>query len=211
MSKIVIGDVHGCFESLKALIKQFPHDNICFVGDLVDRGPSSREVVELVKSKGYDCVMGNHEQFMIEQQSIWRHPRNGGDKTIVSYKEHQDLFKEHCAWFETLPDYIEYHDIKNDDGEYLLISHSFASQCWNNKDSAYFKEVIKWGRSWSEWKPIPGIFNIFGHTPMKEVKTVHRSVCVDTGCCYDLTLSAIEFPSMNVFTQKCIDPIEVPE
>ena len=42
----VIGDVHGCYRSLLALIEQLPHkfdSKICFVGDLIDRGPASAD------------------------------------------------------------------------------------------------------------------------------------------------------------------------
>ena len=61
----IIGDVHGCYRSLLALIEQLPHkfdSKICFVGDLIDRGPASADVVEFVRTRGYDAVMGNHEK-----------------------------------------------------------------------------------------------------------------------------------------------------
>ena len=69
MSKkvIVVGDIHGCFDTFKELEKQFPDDaTISLVGDLVDRGPKSMDVVQHVINKRYDCVRGNHEQMMID-------------------------------------------------------------------------------------------------------------------------------------------------
>mgnify|MGYP003512738781 CR=1 FL=1 len=47
----IISDVHGCYKSLKALINQFPNkenSKIVFVGDLIDRGASSCEVVKFI-------------------------------------------------------------------------------------------------------------------------------------------------------------------
>ncbi|MFY4844058.1 metallophosphoesterase, partial [Aliarcobacter butzleri] len=61
----IIGDVHGCYKSLLALIEQLPNkknSKIVFVGDLIDRGKNSCEVIELIINNNYDCVMGNHEE-----------------------------------------------------------------------------------------------------------------------------------------------------
>ena len=82
----MIGDVHGCYDTLVALIERCPKgDQICFVGDLIDRGPHSSRVVDLVIEKGWLCVMGNHEKMALEsgigrsQYQLWmwngRRPR----------------------------------------------------------------------------------------------------------------------------------------
>ncbi|MCR9145081.1 MAG: metallophosphoesterase [bacterium] len=63
---IIIGDVHGCYKSLRALVKKCPPEPICFVGDLIDRGPDSKGVVEFVRGEGHQCVLGNHEELMIK-------------------------------------------------------------------------------------------------------------------------------------------------
>ena len=65
----IIGDVHGCYKSLLALIEQFPNkqnSKIVFVGDLIDRGINSYEVIEFVKNNNYDCVMGSHEKALLQ-------------------------------------------------------------------------------------------------------------------------------------------------
>ena len=59
----IIGDVHGEFDSLKALKDKLPQNaNLVFVGDLVDRGKKSKEVIDFVKDNNYLCVLGNHEK-----------------------------------------------------------------------------------------------------------------------------------------------------
>lgn len=66
---IIIGDVHGGFDTLRKLVDKLPQDeNICFVGDLIDRGPKSVEVVDFVIDNGFDCVLGNHEDLMIQAE-----------------------------------------------------------------------------------------------------------------------------------------------
>ena len=61
----IIGDVHGNFQTLKALISKLPKNSeIIFVGDLVDRGLNSKEVIEFIRINNYKCVLGNHEKLM---------------------------------------------------------------------------------------------------------------------------------------------------
>ena len=63
----IIGDVHGNYLTLLNLLKKIPEKAIIiFVGDLIDRGPLSKEVVKLIREKKYQCILGNHEGFMIK-------------------------------------------------------------------------------------------------------------------------------------------------
>ncbi|RLC16247.1 MAG: serine/threonine protein phosphatase, partial [Deltaproteobacteria bacterium] len=51
-----IGDIHGCFDKLVSLMDKididFDHDTLVFMGDYIDRGPSSFEVVEYLIDLG---------------------------------------------------------------------------------------------------------------------------------------------------------------
>jgi serine/threonine protein phosphatase 1 len=63
----VIGDVHGHYDMLMRLLEKLPPEaEPIFVGDLIDRGPQSAEVVAFVRENGCRCVMGNHESAMVE-------------------------------------------------------------------------------------------------------------------------------------------------
>lgn len=97
----IIGDVHGKFGSLLQLIKKLPKDaNLIFVGDLIDRGKKSKEVIEFIRKNNYQSVLANHEKMMIEYVNIFKktypnlpsmiyHHRwinNGGKQTLLSYE-----------------------------------------------------------------------------------------------------------------------------
>ncbi|KAL9043551.1 MAG: hypothetical protein Q9214_003266 [Letrouitia sp. 1 TL-2023] len=62
---IVVGDVHGCYDELLALLEQVSYnarkDHIVFTGDLISKGPASPAVVELAIKTRASCVRGNHE------------------------------------------------------------------------------------------------------------------------------------------------------
>ena len=66
MSRIIVGDVHGCFKTFLALKKKFPKNiPITFVGDLIDRGPLDQKMVQYVMDNQdfCDCVLGNHSHY----------------------------------------------------------------------------------------------------------------------------------------------------
>ena len=99
----VIGDVHGQLDALKNILSKIPENaKICFVGDLIDRGYQSKEVVSLVKNREYFCVRGNHEEFMIDFDNTYSYPtwiRNGGVETIHSYIEiTKEILKKRIFW-----------------------------------------------------------------------------------------------------------------
>lgn len=100
---IVIGDVHGCYKTLCALLDKLPDDKITFAGDLMDRGPGSKQVVDLVMEKGYQCVLGNHEHMFLDfcgrnnyYDETARGKKegpfvlNGGANTLLSYYKTQE-------------------------------------------------------------------------------------------------------------------------
>ena len=69
MRKIIIGDVHGCLDELKLLIRKCElkkDDHIIFLGDLINKGPHSIECLEYIQfiSEFYmvDLIIGNHEE-----------------------------------------------------------------------------------------------------------------------------------------------------
>src|ERR1700761_989115 len=76
----VVGDVHGCFKRLRAELeaRHFDprRDRLFAVGDLVDRGPESEQVLEVVERYGIRSVRGNHEDAIVR----W----HGGEEQALS-------------------------------------------------------------------------------------------------------------------------------
>ncbi|HEU5393607.1 MAG TPA: metallophosphoesterase family protein, partial [Candidatus Methylomirabilis sp.] len=70
-TRYVIGDVHGCLTPLQRLLDKIgpgPADELVFIGDYIDRGPQSREVVELVRELPgrITLLIGNHEKMLLD-------------------------------------------------------------------------------------------------------------------------------------------------
>lgn len=228
MSNIyIISDVYGCYKSLLALINQLPEKDkskIVFVGDLVDRGKNSYEVVEFVLINKYDCVKGNHEDMFLDYAPIYGEDDEskywmnscGGKETCDSYKNIEDL-KKHYSYFEKLPIYIEYKDYINSDGRYLVFSHSSIGNVWDlrNSDNPTDKDIFETQLLWSRNKNFDNkdIFNVYGHTIFEEPKITPYSIGIDLGC-YNIgnmqkttnpRICALEFPSMKIYTQENIE------
>ncbi|WP_148788516.1 metallophosphoesterase [Campylobacter concisus] len=221
----IIGDVHGCFNTLLELIKQFPKkekSQICFVGDVVDRGLFSCDVVELIIQNGYKMVMGNHERRLLNNQLEFLSNKvpfdrswffgNGGEATYRSYLGQSTEFKQrHVDFLESRPVYLEFKDYKTQNGEHLVVSHSAVGNMWELRNDKYaseeFRRHLLSGRG--DELQVSGIFNVYGHTPVREVKFYKNSADIDTGCVFNEVgydkLSALEFPSMKIYTQRNIE------
>ncbi|RLN97779.1 hypothetical protein BBJ28_00018247 [Nothophytophthora sp. Chile5] len=72
---LVIGDVHGCFDELQRLLAHCAYvpgvDRLVFVGDLVNKGPKSLEVLRFVRDSGSFCVRGNHDDAALSAYYAW--------------------------------------------------------------------------------------------------------------------------------------------
>ena len=66
---IVVGDVHGCYDELLALLDSLefaPRDRLVCVGDLVVKGEKNREVLDLFMSDArFSSVLGNHDRAVL--------------------------------------------------------------------------------------------------------------------------------------------------
>jgi serine/threonine protein phosphatase 1 len=118
--RIIIGDVHGHYDALIALLDKVAlnyDDQVYFLGDLIDRGPKSAQVVDFVYQHNYRCLLGNHEQMLLDAIGDGQISSNylqawlysGGYTTLVSYDNH--IPQEHIDWLKTLPLYFDLGDV----------------------------------------------------------------------------------------------------
>lgn len=104
----VVGDIHGCFDALQALLVQACFDEsvdrLLSVGDLVDRGAQSRTVLDWLAKPWFHAVRGNHEQMAIDYHDDcdWqeRYQLNGGDWFMALAEAEREPYR---AAFAALP------------------------------------------------------------------------------------------------------------
>ena len=103
MATYAIGDVQGCHDELQALLGKFKFqskDRLWFVGDLVNRGPKSLEVLRFVRDLGDRAVvvLGNHDLHLVTQHEGFERPRK--DDTIQDVLAARDR-RELVDWLRT--------------------------------------------------------------------------------------------------------------
>ena len=119
--RIIIGDVHGHYDGLMALLEAIApgsDDQVYFLGDLIDRGPQSAQVVKFVRQSSYPSLLGNHEQMLLDVIGSNRVPNlveqawlySGGYATVTSYKE-ATIPQEDLDWMRSLPTHLDLGDI----------------------------------------------------------------------------------------------------
>lgn len=215
-SYYVFTDIHGLNKQLRSLLNRVNDDimknnitnyEMVFLGDYVDRGPESAQLVEFLRDLQKSHVkttmlLGNHEDMMIQSRDnreSWVHwIGNGGAETAQSYENHYgkensfEKFKDDIEWMKTLPYY------QMDEENKIFFVHAGVNVDEFPKMPS--KEVAIWTRSQkrffqadyshcSEW-----LF-VHGHTPGK---THHpdfvwdrddNRLNLDTGACFDGNLT----------------------
>jgi serine/threonine protein phosphatase 1 len=148
--RIVIGDVHGHYDGLMLLLEALApgsDDRVYFLGDLIDRGPKSAQVLDFVQHSPYQTLLGNHEQLMLDALSAglqvdmrawqsWLY--SGGDATVASYKDTGMMPYKHLEWLRSLPTYLDLGDIwlvhAGVDPSMPIKEQSIEQLCWIRKE-----------------------------------------------------------------------------
>jgi serine/threonine protein phosphatase 1 len=131
----VIGDVHGCFYTLQSLVEivrsKYPQIKIYCVGDLVDRGNYSLQVIDFMQSEKILFAKGNHDMMfysyyrdpLTSMAGNWMH--NGAASTIECYLNNPDKLEEHLDLINKAPLFIDTDD--------CFISHAGISEVYQKK------------------------------------------------------------------------------
>jgi serine/threonine protein phosphatase 1 len=219
--RFIIGDIHGCYKTLVAMIEQqiVPNldDDIYFLGDYTGKGPDSKNVVKYIiqmKKNGYKlrCLKGNHEAMLLDSLKsdklhykwLW----SGGSKTLRSFGVYRanEIKKKYIKFFKKLEHYIELKD--------FILVHGGLN--FNIPNPLSDKKSMLWVRNQHIDKTkIGGKRIIVGHTP-KKYKRIKRSlrediIFLDGGCVYSKVknkqgnLMALELNEMKLYKQPDLD------
>ena len=202
----VVGDIHGCFELLKAKLLEIGFDSevdrLFSVGDLVDRGELSTDSVKWITYSWFHAVRGNHEQMAIEycdgivdkQLYKW----NGGQWFMDLTEPEQKCFAE---LFNQLPIAIE---IETNNGLVGIVHAEQPFYDWNvfreSLGNLAVKESIVRRCLWNRerWKnndlnSVDGVHKIYvGHTPVDAITELGNTVYIDTGAVFGGVLSVVQ-------------------
>lgn len=187
----VLGDLHGCVDALRFLLREIAfdpaRDRLFSVGDLVDRGAQSEEALALLDKPWFYAVLGNHEDTLCAvADGRLRRQRWYGIGGIWAAGLPDDRLQAYAARLKTLP---LARVIGSGDTRFnVLHAEFFGTDA--DLDAAQFsadvRQQILWGRELAMGNGDPqrqrGLSLTYcGHTPMREIQQIGSQVFIDTG------------------------------
>ena len=227
MSTWAITDIHGCaytFESLLRTIDFTRDDTLFLLGDYMDRGPRSKDVLDTIlrlRNDGYtvECLLGNHDWVMLhaldepntEEARNWK-TRFGGRETLRSFgtTSEQGINTRYINFLQSMHYYWEY---KN-----LILVH--AGLNLEQENPLMDREAMLWiryddrkvSKAWLGDRII-----VHGHTPHAQ-RRIRRQVKgraerpiigIDNGCVYRRVgmnhLCALELDTLELVFERNVD------
>lgn len=201
---LIVGDVHGCFDELMELLESVNYskekDRLIFVGDLINKGPRSLDVLRWVKANGAEVLLGNHELGFI----------NYVKNPTPKYKAFKALSKEMgketsdwVSWMEGLPLYIEEENFIVVHGG-IVPGMSLAEtpahlitriRSWDGKgEDMYNSDDPPWYDFYKGEKLV-----VYGHWAGQGLNLQEKTIGIDTGCCWGKKLSLLHLETREVF------------
>ncbi|MCH9806651.1 MAG: polynucleotide kinase-phosphatase [Alphaproteobacteria bacterium] len=226
----IIGDVHGCFDELTALLAQLgyqvddyeqgetlfnafhPDGRIAFfVGDLCDRGPRNVDVLRLVMGMAAAgtarCVIGNHDFKLLKwlrgKKTTLTH---GLDLTVAELEQTSEEFRRSVrefifslrshAWLDDGNLVVVHAGLKEEmhgRGSGALRSFAMFGDTTGEVDEFGLPVRLEWARDYRGRAAV-----VFGHTPTREAQWLNGTLCIDTGCVFGGTLTALRWPEKEL-------------
>jgi len=225
----LIGDVHGCFDELEALLKALGYEvrrtdgeaaftvshpagrKAVFLGDLVDRGPKTPDVLRLamaMTAQGVGlCVPGNHDMKLMRKL-------RGRDVRITHglAESLAQLEREPPEFSRSVADFIDglVSHYVFDDGK-LVVAHAGLKESLQGRGSGVVREFALFGETtgetdeyglpvrypWAqEYRGTAAV--VYGHTPVPEAEWLNNTICIDTGCVFGGRLTALRWPEREL-------------
>ena len=227
----IIGDIHGCFDELHELLNSLGYQiqeagtppvyhvthpegrRTIFLGDLVDRGPKTPEVLRLVMdmvNAGLSlCVPGNHDTKL--QRKL-----NGKDVRIThglaeSLKQLENESPEFVQRVIVFLDSLISHYVL-DEGK-LVVAHAGLKAELQGRGSGRVRDFALYGETSGETDEygLPVRYNwaadyrgraavVYGHTPVPEPEWLNGTINIDTGCVFGGRLTALRYPEKELLS-----------
>ncbi len=203
---IAIGDIHGCHKEFSDLLDKLDlgkHDRLVLLGDLVNRGPGSAEVLDLAREHATVSLLGNHELRLLN----YRKTDDPSHLRRADYDTLKQLRGRDWDYLDAMP--LTYYD---DELDTVFVHGGFLpDKAWHkqparivtriqvvDKDGEPRKRAEAPGAPhWSElWRGPP--FVVYGHTPRNEVSRQKWCLGIDTGCVLGGALTAYILPEKRV-------------
>ena len=204
-----VGDIHGCYDKLLVLMEKmdidFESDTLVFLGDYIDRGPQSFEVVAYLadlKQRYANTIFlkGNHEEMLekyLSGEDRITYLVNGGQQTLESYMNRPRPEGEpaipstHLEFFKSLRIYYETQN-------YIFVHAGLKNKVPLEKQKT---EDLLWiRRRFIESKYDYGKMVVFGHTPLHEPLLLPNKIGIDTGAVYGNRLTCVRLPELVFYT-----------
>lgn len=227
----IIGDVHGCYDELAALLTQLGYtpgaeDSVfrhpegrkaVFLGDLVDRGPNVPAVLRLVMgmvAAGTALyVPGNHDVKLLKKlRGRDVQITHGLAETLSQFEHEPAAFRSEVGSF--IDGLVSHYVL--DDGK-LVVAHAGLKQELQGRGSGRVRDFALYGETTGETDEfgLPVRYNwaaeyrgpatvVYGHTPVPEPEWLNRTINIDTGCVFGGALTALRYPERELVSVKAL-------
>lgn len=226
----IIGDVHGCYDELVLLLGKLgyqiddetvtPPDGrkAIFLGDLVDRGPKTPQVLRLVMGMvaagAAICIPGNHDVKLkraLDGKNVQR--THGLAQSLEQLEAETPEFREQVREF--IDGLVSHYVL--DDGN-LVVAHAGMRADMAGRASGKVREFALYGETTGETDEfgLPVRSNwvaeyrgqalvVYGHTPVPQPEWLNRTINIDTGCVFGGALTALRYPENELVTVAALE------
>lgn len=190
---IVVGDVHGCYDELVALLDRVSltaRDRVVCVGDLVVKGEKNRDVLELFMTDArFSSVLGNHDRALLRH---WRgEPVALKPSQEKCRRELEQGAARYSSYLNSLPLFLDL-------GSHVVVHAGLRPGVplrRQSEDDLTELRTLGGERTSREGTPWYEVYRgrkhaLFGHWPAAEPRRGPRATGLDTGCVYGYELTA---------------------
>jgi hypothetical protein len=190
---IVIGDIHGCYDELVALLERVElkrEDRVVAVGDLVVKGPKNAEVLDLFRSDSrFSSVIGNHDLALVR---FWN-----GDSIALKPAQKRTAVELKGDW-QTYFKYLNSLPFMIDLGKHLVVHAGLRPGVpldHQSKEDLTMLRTLGVDRTSRIGTPWYEVYDgeqtaLFGHWPARSPRVTKKAIGLDTGCVYGNYLTA---------------------